>query len=92
MKAYHFAFVDLLLHGSPYNWKADPRTILHETFGLQFTSPTRVEPEIRYHIPTAHLLVKPRQLFHLHLNAMDEIGIEIQRNVGDTLVVQVAEL
>jgi hypothetical protein len=25
------------------------------------------------------------QLFHLHLDAMDEIGIEIQCNVGDTL-------
>ena len=42
---------------------------------------------MKYHIPTVYLFVKPRQLFQssLHLNAMDEIGIEIQRNVGDTL-------
>ena len=40
---------------------------------------------MKFHIPTVPLLVKPRQLFHLHLDAMDEIGIEIQRNVGDTL-------
>ena len=42
--------------------------------------------EMKYHIPTVQLLVKPRQLFHLHLNAMDEIGIELHLNVGDTLI------
>lgn len=41
---------------------------------------------MKYHIPTVQLLVKPRQLFHLHLNAMDEIGIELHLNVGDTLI------
>jgi hypothetical protein len=85
LRAYHFAFVDLLLHGSLYNLKVDPRTTLHEPFGLQVQPELR--QEMRYHIPTVHLLVKPRQLSqsNLHLDAMDEIGIEIQRNVGDTL-------
>ena len=85
LRAYHFAFVDLLLNGSLYNLKVDPRTILHEPFGLQLQVQPELRQKIRYHIPTLHLLVKPRQLFQLHLDAMDEIGIEIQRNVGDTL-------
>jgi hypothetical protein len=79
LKAYHFAFVDLLLHGSLYNLKADPRTILHEPFEVEARN------EISYsHGPLTRQAASALSFKLTPRHAMDEIGIQIQRNVGDT--------
>ena len=78
MKAYHFAFVDPVLHENPYNSTAGPTTIRHEPF-------VEAKRSIFSHGPLTEATRQAASALSFTPDAMDEIGIEIQRIVGEIL-------